>query len=271
MSSLTIDINGICNERCTFCYQNLDGSILPEEEIFRLVDGSKAQTVQIGGGEPFLDPRIIRVIKGLRERDKRVHISTNATRIPQGLLELEERVRENVQIQASLHASTPELYDQVHRPVEGSGKNMFGRVLGNVQKIKPQYSTVISSTIYQANLEDVPNLVELASQLDLPIRFNLAFPEGAGKEVDRLTARQVDQLRGYLLGQRILRGNKVESPIIHTNNCGALTLAYGIGKKGACPVDCGKKYVSPRGEQYGCEFLRGTPVQVSDLTAKEKS
>ena len=46
MSNLTIDINGYCNEACKFCYQNLDGSTLSEDEILKLVDENpKARTV----------------------------------------------------------------------------------------------------------------------------------------------------------------------------------------------------------------------------------
>src|SRR3989338_2466197 len=100
MAYLTVDINGFCNERCRFCYAKLNGSILPEKEIMKLVDNSDADVVEIGGGEPFLDKRIVRIIREIRER-KRVHISTNATLIPAGLLDLEQKVKEGTQIQTS--------------------------------------------------------------------------------------------------------------------------------------------------------------------------
>src|SRR3989338_1246799 len=91
MSILTIDINGYCNEVCQFCYQNLDGSSLPEQEIARIIGSNPhAKTVEIGGGEPFLDPRIVRLTKTIREKEKNVHISTNASFIPKEFLDLEE-------------------------------------------------------------------------------------------------------------------------------------------------------------------------------------
>ncbi len=258
MRNLTIDINGICNERCRFCYQDLDGSILSEEEVMRLVDGSDADVVEIGGGEPFLDKRIVGIIEGIRNKGKRVHVSTNATLIPEGLLDLEQRAKEGTQIQASIHASNCVLYDYI------TGRNLFDEVIGNIGTLKPYFSMLMTSAIYQDNFNDVPRLVDLAEQLGLPIRVNLVFPVGNGRNVNLLTPQQVNQLRGYLLKLRVIKGNKIDSPLIHTNNCHALREAYGVEREGVCPFDCGKVYVSPRGEKSGCEFYN--PSKLMQLT-----
>lgn len=248
MKNLTIDVNGTCNERCRFCYQDLDGSILPKEEIMRLVDGSDADVVEIGGGEPFLDKRIVRIIKEIKDRGKRVHVSTNATLIPEGLLDLEQRAKDGTQLQASIHASNPALYEQI------TGRNLFDNAIKNIGTLRPHFSMLMTSAIYQDNLSDVPNLIDLAKELELPLRVALVFPTGNGKNVNLLTAQQVNQLRGYLLQQRVIKGDKIDSPLIHTNNCYALGEAYGVEREGVCPLDCGKVYVSPRGEKSGCEF-----------------
>ena len=168
--------------------------------------------------------------------------------LPKGFLDLESQVKEKVFVQASVNASNPQLYNEIH------GKNLYHKALENIKKIKSFFKTTLSSTIYQENLNDVPNLINLADNLNLPIRFNLVFPVGKGKDVDRLDAKQVDQLRGYLLKQRILKGAKIDSPLIHTNNCPALAKTYKIQKEGSCPLDHGKVYVSPNGERKGCEF-----------------
>ena len=52
----TIDINARCNLRCVFCYQDLDGSVLPADQIYERATSGK--TIGIGGGEPLLDSRI---------------------------------------------------------------------------------------------------------------------------------------------------------------------------------------------------------------------
>jgi len=252
MCNLTIDINAFCPLRCEFCYQNLDGSVLSENEIFSIVDEHpNFDTVEIGGGEPFSDNRLVDIIKGLRSRDRKVHVSTSGVSIPEGLLDLSDEVRSGVQIQVSLHASTPELFNRI---TQTSNEKFFDRVVKNLKKLKEKYTTLISSTIYQSNLDDVPNIVDLANNLRVPIRVNLAFP--TRNNVDLLTSEQIDQLRGYLLVQRILTNGSVDSPLVHKNNCTAITQAYGIEKQGICPVDCNrKKYVSPKGKISQCEFL----------------
>jgi len=263
--SLTIDINGRCNIRCEFCYQDLDGSVLDTDKIFSIVDENPGfETIEIGGGEPLLDKRIIDIINELIEREKRIHISTNATHLPEGFLDLEQTVRDNTQIQVSLHASNPGLYREIigkelfDNHLKQTGENLFDAVISNIEKIKERYLTVISTVAYQKNLKDIPNIVELAYGMDIPIRINLAMPVGNGNFVRRLNAKQLDGLKGYLLGQRFIKGNMVESPLIHINNCYALASAYGIEKEGPCPVDCNAKlYVSPRGEKTICEFYGG--------------
>ena len=254
---LTVDLNGICNIGCEFCYQNLDGSTLSERAIYKITDESEFDTVEIGGGEPLIDKRIIPIIKGIREKGKSVHISTNATFIPEGVLDLEDKIRKGTTVQVSLHASNPKLYEEI------TGRNLFNNVIKNIGRIKPKYDTVMSSVVYQRNLDDVQNLVGLAEELELPLRINLVFPIGNGKNVKLLTQKQIDQLRGYLLVERIKRGSMIDSPLIHESNCTALEKGYGIEKKGLCPVDCDmKRYVSPRGEVYDCEFLQERLLEI---------
>ncbi len=251
MKKLTIDINAYCNEKCRFCYQSLDGTVLPEERILEIIDENPdAKTIGIGGGEPFLDKRIIEFIRHIHDRERNVHISTNATIIPENLLALEEKARKRTQIQVSLHASNPALYEQI------TGRSLFDRVIGNIKTLKDYFPTLITSAIYEDNFNDVQNIVNLAERLDLPLRINLVFPEGKGKYVGRLNQKQIDQLRGYLLGQRVLKGNKIESSLIHKNNCIAIGKSYGIKKESKCPLDYGKTYVSPNGSVSGCEFYR---------------
>lgn len=249
--SLIIDISGKCNLDCAICYQDLDKSELPKEEILRLVnENSQFDTVEIGGGEPMLHPEITALVRDIRAREKRVHLSTNGTVIPADLLDLEDEIRANTQVQVSLHASNPKLYQQI------TGRDLFSQVRQNIPRFQERYSTVLTTVVYQDNVDDVPNLVRLSGEMGLPLRVTLVHPVGRGQEVACLTERQVDQLRGYLLQQKLITHNRVDSPLVHANNCAALESAYGLKKESACPADCqAKKYISPRGEVSVCEFL----------------
>lgn len=251
MEQLTIDITGSCPLACAFCYQELDGSRLSESDILNLVDGhSDATTVELGGGEPFVYKGFTALAEAIVERGRKVHVATSAIHIPAGFLELEDRIRAAITVQVSLHASQPPLYEVI------TGKDAFAVVLENTKQLASRYTTGLSAVIYQENLADVPHLVQLAEKLGLPLRCNLVMPVGKGKQVARLTAKQIDTLRGYLLGQRLAKGSPIDSPLIHPNTCTALAAYYNLPKQGSCPADCGAKcYASPRGGLSACEFL----------------
>src|SRR3989344_1534958 len=253
MNNLTIDVNAACNIGCEFCYQDLDGSELSLDEVINHVESglktSKFDVVEIGGGEPFMYKSLLKLLTSLTDLGKRSHVSTNATFIPRGLLELEDRVRENTIIQVSLHASNPELYREVTK------RNLFNNVISNIRKIKEKYETLISSAIYSKNFDDVSNILKLAYELDLPIRINLVIPEGKGKDVKLLVKEQIAKLRNTLLLEKIKHPGKVDSPLLHENTCYALRDAYGIEKQGLCPIDIASKlYIDPRGKKFACEF-----------------
>ncbi len=257
MGNITIDINGDCNLNCKFCYQLLEGSQLSTENILSFIDDHPLlQTVEIGGGEPFMYENFSELITKITGNNgKKVHIATNGTFIPKGFLDLENKIREAVQVQVSLHASNPMLYEQI------TGKNKFEKVIENTKKLHERYSTSLTAAIYSENYNDVENIVDLADSLQIPLRINLVFPVGKGKDVVLLNEKQVDQLRGYLLGKRLVykmqgKASMLESPLIHTNNCTAITQAYGILKSGSCPADCKKKaHITPYGKVSSCEFL----------------
>jgi molybdenum cofactor biosynthesis enzyme MoaA len=224
---------------------------LTQEQIFEIVRAnSKFKSVELGGGEPFLHPNIFGILSQLQSIGKKAHVATNAVALPEGLFSLENKVKQNTQMQVSLHASNTQLYKKI------TGHDYFDQVIKNVTALNKEFQTTFSSAIYHENLEDVPNLVSLANNLQVPIRFNLVFPIGRGKTVGLLSPREVDQLRGYLLVQKILRSNLIDSPLTRVNNCGAVQSAYGIKKCGICPADNGDKlYISPSGKRYSCEML----------------
>jgi len=263
MKNLTIDINGTCNLECDFCYSELDGTRLNKDEVLNIIQANPDfSKVELGGGEPFIHPELLNIVKQLVTKDKQVHLSTNGTLIPREFLDLdnldlEETVKDNITVQVSLPAGDRESYQAV------TGRNLFETVIQTAEELKENYKTVFSTAIYQRNLGQVKNILEVGYGLRIPTRVNLVFPIGKGTEVDLLTPEQVDQLRGILLVEKIKHQGLVDSPLIqepnHETNCPALSEAYGLQIKGICPLTAGrKKYYNHRGESLGCEFYRRT-------------
>lgn len=258
MSRITIDINATCNLSCAFCYQRMDGSELGLARILDIADSEPAaRLIQIGGGEPFLHEQLADILIGMYERGRKVHVSTNMTYVPASLRTLDKKVRDNTQVQISLHAADPSSYAAI------TGYDHFDEAIDNTHSMMQLYATNISSSIYASNLDQVPGLISMASGLGIPIRIGLVFPIGKGQDVSLLDAAQVDHLRGYLLAQRLQKGDIIDSPLIHSSNCFALEKHYGMKKTSACPVECGqKKYFAPDGTTKDCEFMKDTEVLI---------
>jgi len=256
---LTIDITSACNHACEFCYQTRKGQ-LSLSTVLDLARKHTAETVELGGGEPFLHPDFIKMIRGIRDMGKDVHIATNGSVIPRSFYKLSQQARRDsdgngIDVQVSMHAPEAGLHKTI------TGVDDFDVIQRNIKQLRDNYQTSLSANIYSRNKDAVPDLLALAERLGLPLRINLVFPIGKGKsietgqseEVSMLWPSEVDRLRGYLLEQRAL-GRKVDSPLIHDNVCTALERYYSMPKTGKCPMVCGKRYISPDGKTHKCEF-----------------
>jgi len=251
MNKLTLDISGKCNLNCKFCYQT-EQYQMNREKVLGIIDSNPDfDTIEIGGGEPMIYEGITGLSKEITRRGRRLNISTNGTFISKEFLSLEEVVRRSIEVQVSLHASNAELYQRI------TGQNLFREVVSNILELRKKYSTGISSSIYSENFDDVPELLNIAEKMSLPIRMNLVFPIGNGKNVKLLDEFQIDKLRGILLAKRVFN-HEINSPLVHENNCDAMEVFYGIPKVNSCPMLSGaKKYFSPSGNEFGCEFCNG--------------
>ncbi|MFH1637724.1 MAG: radical SAM protein [Candidatus Woesearchaeota archaeon] len=252
MKILTIDINSTCNLECAFCYQQNDAELSAEKIMDIVKSNPNFDTVEIGGGEPFMHRQILDVLLQIAGNGRDVNVSTNAVFIPEGLLGLESRVKDKITLQVSLPAASSELYEHITK------RPFFTKVVKNIERMKKEYNVILTSSIYGDNFDNVPEILGLSYSLSLPVRVNLVFPVGCGKDVELLSEGKVDNLRGLLLAESLQHKGMIQSPLIRPNNCYALEQAYGIRKAKKCLADFGlKKYINPKGEASKCEFLGG--------------
>lgn len=257
MRTITLGINSDCNLACEFCYSSDFHGKLSFSKIKDLVKKyPETYFFEIDGREPLLHPDIVEIVKHLSQKDKKVHVSTNGTILLEELLDLPKKIRGNITMQVSLHASNAKLYQEITKA------NCFSQVIENIQKLKKAYETLISSVVYRKNFDDVQNIIQLGRELKVPVRINLAYNISKGKNVEKITVQQIEELRNLLLIQKALYRD-IYSPLVHIvkgcsdNNCSVISKTYGLEKKEPCPADLGERcYITPDNKRYPCEFLQ---------------
>ena len=81
LESVEIELSGKCNLHCSHCFsalsqRNMDESII--DKIFDGIDELAPVNLTINGGEPLMNPELLKVIEKARNRDMRIILMTNA-------------------------------------------------------------------------------------------------------------------------------------------------------------------------------------------------
>jgi len=255
---VNIDLPSPCNLNCEFCYLPKTEGILNPDDLEEIIKGfSNAQIFNLGGGEPFLNNNLISVIEYIESLgDKRMVITTNATHIPEKILELPEKTRNKITIQVSLPAGNSRVYKDI------TEKDEFDSVLQNTKELKKHYNTIINTAVYQKNYESLDGILKIAQEMEIIARINLAIPVGKGKNIKIINEKQLKKLKSFLLVKKAL-GFAIESPLLSTskdnctiNGCIALESFYNLKKEALCFADFGiKAYIDPDGNKFDCEYL----------------
>ncbi|MGV8162412.1 MAG: radical SAM protein [Candidatus Nanoarchaeia archaeon] len=255
MRNITIDVSGKCNLDCEFC-RVPDSTDMSLDKVIEIADSNDAAIVNISGREPFLYKDLLGLVTKLSAPKRMIHLSTNGTLIPEGLLDLPEEIRNGIVVQVSLPAGSKELYKEI------TGKDYLDKVIDNAKLLRDKYKVVLSTAIYDKNFDDVENILNISRDLKLPLRVNLIMPEGKGKDVKLLDDNQLNYLKGVLLVERIKRRDErngyISSQLLNDNICPALAEAYNLELKGNCQIEkCDKiKYFDSLGNEYPCEFYK---------------
>ncbi|MBU0486063.1 MAG: radical SAM protein [Proteobacteria bacterium] len=124
-----IDLTNKCNNDCIACWCNspllgdkamraeIKNKFLPFEVVIKLVDELDALGARdlyfTGGGEPFMHPRILDIMRHIKSKGMRLDMSTNFTLVTKEIAEqLIEIGVDHMNI--SLWAATPETYSKLH-------------------------------------------------------------------------------------------------------------------------------------------------------------
>jgi MoaA/NifB/PqqE/SkfB family radical SAM enzyme len=185
---LHIDLTNQCNFNCLACWCRsplLADKAMPEWEkklslpldvIKSVFDdlsqiGGLRQVKIVGGGEPFMHPGILQIIRYIKNKDKdiQIDINTNCSLVDKEtagrLLELEVD-----SLTVSLWAGTPEVYAVVHPNQTGHTFNKIKDILKFISEIKetgnsPRPRITFHNVIFNLNYKNVREMLRFALEV----------------------------------------------------------------------------------------------------------
>jgi MoaA/NifB/PqqE/SkfB family radical SAM enzyme len=168
-----------CNLKCVSCacWRKVTRGELTEEEWRSVIDQLADYGIlkaNFTGGEPLLRSDAPRLMAHAHQRGIRnLHVNTNAVL-------LDDRRREGVleagvrSFNISIDGPSAEVHERV-RGVPGS----FARTVGNLERLLEQRDSLrlrvrMNFTVMRTNVEDLPDMVRLAQDLEVQLYLNLA-------------------------------------------------------------------------------------------------
>jgi radical SAM protein with 4Fe4S-binding SPASM domain len=286
-----------CNLRCKHCYENSDGTFLPDEltteEAKRAID----QFAEVGvvgiafsGGEPLIRKDFFEVAKYARNKGFYVSIATNGTMVTP---EIARKIRKiGVEyVEVSLDGFEKE-HDALRR-VPGAWKKAC-RGIRNC--LDAGIDTCVATTVTKRNhrnMEKFMDFVENKLKCKRIIVFNY-IPTGRGKGIieDDLTPEQREKVNKLIYGKLVDDGCKltalstaplyariatesagpaiathfVNQSIMETMKGKTQTLAEFIGGCGAGRLYCG---LEPNGDVEPCVFMQIKLGNIRNQSLKE--
>jgi radical SAM protein with 4Fe4S-binding SPASM domain len=264
--SVLWDITYACNLSCAHCLTNSGKKSdreLNTEESFQIIDKlgeSKILNLSLVGGEPFLRPDIIKILKYLSKTKIRTSISTNGIYLPKQIL-IELRDLPIFQIQVSIDG-----IGDNHDNFRGK-KGAFKRACNNLVQLKNEgISTSISTTVTSKNIDELEEIIDLALDLGCDAYKAIPFLEaGRGRlytetyslskqnslRMSEIIVKKQKELSGKMAIYSESTFNFLLQPIsepVHINGAIVCSAGYDVLSIGA------------DGTAYPCPFLQCFPL-----------
>ncbi|MBI2129052.1 radical SAM protein [Candidatus Woesearchaeota archaeon] len=248
---LVLAINMYCNLECKFCYA--DGhpgrkESLSLEQFITLIDSDKPKSIDISGGEPFMNSQLNAMLEyAISDLNvETILISTNGTMYRQDLSKILKN--QKCELQVSLPAIDEEVWKSITKP---SNRITVNRVKENIERwLQEDVRLHLSMPVYGENKDEIEKVVDYATAIGVGVRVTPVFRVGRGKNVDGLSGMDKTLAVAFLNACEV-KGLNVENSLEY--DCKPLT------ENSACPFIGTKKYVEPTDNGLlasDCEFLR---------------
>lgn len=208
--TMEVEFSRLCNFRCPYCYLDFR----PEEELASekwrdvILQGCElgVRQIVILGGEPMIYPRILEMIKFIRDQNMHVELFTNGSNVTA------ENAREladlNVKPVLKMNTLDPQKQDCLcgvkgaHRIIHDALRHLKGAGYGGGGK-----PMAASSVISADNFDELPTIWRWLREEEIIPYFEMITPQGEAIENDWL---YVDPLRIQRLFEEIARIDRDE-------------------------------------------------------------
>lgn len=211
-----IPINGsmellpLCNMNCDMCYVRLSraemearGRIRTGEEwlaLGRQMARAGTLFLLLTGGEPLLHPDFREIYLGLKKMGMILTINTNATLLDEEWADFFAAHKPR-RINITLYGASSDAYEKLCHHRAG-----FERVINAVRLLRQRGVDVkLAGSITPANAADVPRMLEIAEELDVPMRMDTYMMPAARERTapfirqNRLMPENAAKVRVYAL------------------------------------------------------------------------
>jgi radical SAM protein with 4Fe4S-binding SPASM domain len=263
---VTWETTHACNLRCPHCYNGAGHALedeLDTKQAFRLIDilaEAGVLRLLISGGEPFVRPDILAILRKASKTNVRLDIATNGVELPDKILKGVGRLP-----LFHAHVSIDGL-GQRHDQFRGR-KGAFDAACRNIRRLREKdISVSLSTTVTRENISELDRIIDLALELDCSGFFaNAMLPAGRGR---RSASRYMLDASGYyrLYETLVERGRELKERLsISTDMCfpfffSNAPLQWPSSGLMGCSAGYDTLCIGANGTAYPCHLLRDFPL-----------
>lgn len=168
---ITWELTSGCNLRCKHCYiqdkenaYSTNNDLSAEDTLLlanNLCEFFEACHVTLTGGEPFLNPKIMDIIRVFKEHHTALYIQTNGTLLTsETILELSELLNKNMDV---VQISLDGIFES-HNTIRG--KDIYSKVIANIkQLIEKNIFVSVNCTMTKLNYNEIVPLFLMCNEI----------------------------------------------------------------------------------------------------------
>ncbi|MDD3453359.1 MAG: radical SAM protein [Bacilli bacterium] len=190
--SICYELNKECNLKCDYCItSDNENKQVDYKLIIKYIVSLNPKRIVISGGEPFLDPDLIKKLTIIRNLcpDTYISLSTNGT--------IDYNYKLIANIVDCVDVSIPSLCSETYKLMRG--KNLILNVKQNLEKLKTNsFDLRLSFMLTKVNKHEVLDFLDYAKNLGVEeVRIGRYFPFRGGNKNSakyELTSEEIDEV-----------------------------------------------------------------------------